>query len=122
MDFSFPTRCSIERSDDPTLEKVLEDCEIDAEISVTCEAEYEGAYFSSLQIESLEFHPPDSEGAVKAQALMHQELMEAIQRELERKVQKNWREYETQAAEYYRDLHDAAEDEAYEAYKERGWD
>lgn len=118
MDLNFTSRCTLQESQDPTLAVILKDCEIEAEVQINCEAEYEGCYLTDLQIESIEFNPPDSEGAMKAQVLMHQELMETIRRALEDRVRDNWREYESEAEERYRDMEDAAADALYERWKE----
>lgn len=120
MELSFRSTCRVDQSDDPTLAEVLKDCEIHADIEVQCEAEYEGAYFTSLEIEGIDFVPPDSDGAVRAQALMHPELMENIKREIERTVQRDWDEYERQAEDHYRDMEDEAADQMYERWKEEG--
>lgn len=118
MEMNFHSRCSIQESTDPTLDGILRDCEIQADIEIRCEAEHEGAYLTEVQIEDLRFEPPDSEGAVKAMALMHPELMESIRRALEDEVRKTWLEYERQAEDHYRDMEDAAADELYERWKE----
>lgn len=121
MDFSFRSAVTIEKSDDPVLKAILEDCEINVEVTIHCRSHWDDLDFMTLDLEKVEFDPPDSIGAVKAQTLMHPGLMDSIHIEAEDKVSSRWGDYYSEAAEELQSLHDAAMDAKYDAYKERGF-
>lgn len=125
MYFSFPVTLNLEGSDPPVAHPILsslvkDGVAIEVEVEATCNATADGIELSHLEFSRVRFLPESDPEALKACVLMTPRLMEEIGTIAFCEVESNWSRYEDEAISYYTDLFDAAADEQYEAYKERG--
>lgn len=119
MRISFPAQAYLEFSEDPVLESVLSECCLEAEITVECELDEDGAQLEEIEVDRVTFVHDDPSVAVKAKFLLNEALMETIKAELTREVEGDWDRYAERAWQWEQGEIEAAMERMYDLERDR---
>lgn len=119
MDFHFNTGMSLKEGDDPFLREILGECEVNAKVEVHCSSYGDDIDFAGLELERLDFDPPDAAALLKAKVLLGGELESRIQIALEAQVAREWADYWHLGAEELQGIHEAAAEARYDSMRDR---
>lgn len=119
MDFHFASGVTLKESDDPFLGEILRECDVEAHVRVHCSSYGDDIDFAGLELDYLDFSPPDSPALLKTRVLLGRELDGRILIALEAQVAREWDRYYDEAAEELQGIHEANMEARYDHLRDR---